>query len=38
MVNQDDRVYQADLGKETSEKAQAIDKFAAVDPWQPVEP
>lgn len=38
MVDQDDRVYQADLGKETSKKAQAIDKFAANEPWQPVEP
>ncbi len=38
MVNQDDRIYQADLGRETGKKAQAIDTFAATEPWQPVEP
>ena len=38
MVNQDDRIYQAELGKETSKKAQAIDTFSAIEPWLPVEP
>jgi len=38
MVNQDDRVYQADFGKETGEKVQTTETFAAIEPWQPVEP
>lgn len=35
MVSQDDRVYQADLGPQTPEKAAAISRFSMTAPWQP---
>ncbi|MGS9097474.1 DUF2950 family protein, partial [Salmonella enterica subsp. enterica serovar Infantis] len=34
MVNQDDRIDQADLGKETERKVQAITRFAPDAQWQ----
>lgn len=37
MVNQDDRIYQADLGKETATNAAAIERFSLNPPWQAVE-
>jgi len=37
VVNQDDKVYQADLGKETEKKAAAITQYSDQQPWQPVE-
>lgn len=37
MVNRDDRIYQADLGKETESKVQAITRFAPDAQWQVAE-
>lgn len=37
MVNQDDRVYQADLGDDTVEKVTAITQYTQDAPWTPVE-
>ncbi|POT55925.1 DUF2950 domain-containing protein [Citrobacter amalonaticus] len=37
MVNQDDKVYQADLGKETGTKVTEINHFSHNAPWNPVE-
>lgn len=36
MVNQDDRVYQADLGKETEKRVTAINQYREDEPWKPV--
>lgn len=37
MVNQDDRVYQANLGEETPNKAQAISQFSPDNGWQTID-
>ncbi|EMK5830805.1 DUF2950 family protein [Citrobacter sedlakii] len=37
MVNQDDRVYQADLGKETEKRVTAINQYSEDEPWKPVD-
>lgn len=38
MVDMQDRVYQANLGEETENKAQAITQFTLDDSWQQVQP
>ncbi|MDO2432687.1 DUF2950 family protein [Enterobacter bugandensis] len=38
LINQDDRVYQRDLGKETEDAVQAIGQFTSENPWQKVTP
>lgn len=37
MVNQDDRVYQTNLGEETPNKAQAISQFSPDNGWQAID-
>jgi Protein of unknown function (DUF2950). len=37
MVGEDDRVYQADLGNKTEEKAAKVTQFSPAKPWEPVE-
>lgn len=37
LVNQDDRIYQADLGKDTGSKVQTITRFAPDAQWQVAE-
>ena len=37
MVNQDDKVYQANLGRETEKNVAKINKFNADAHWQTVE-
>ncbi len=38
VVNQDDKVYQADLGSETARKVQALTVYKPDTSWQPVAP
>ena len=38
MINQDDKVYQRDLGSESQKKAQALAAYAPDKSWQPVAP
>jgi hypothetical protein len=38
MINQDDKVYQANLGSDSEQKAQAMTQFLPVKPWHPVAP
>ncbi|SUF62331.1 probable secreted protein [Salmonella enterica] len=37
LVNQDDRIYQADLGKDTESNVRAITRFAPDARWQAAE-
>lgn len=36
MINQDDRVYQSNLGVATAEHAQAINRFNLIGSWHEV--
>lgn len=38
VINQDDKVYQSDLGSESEQKARALASYAPDKTWQPVEP
>lgn len=38
MINGDDKVYQADLGVDSQQKAQALTTFHPDKTWQPVAP
>lgn len=37
MINQDDRIYQADLGQDTEIKVTTINQFSQHDPWKALE-
>lgn len=38
VINQDDKVYQADLGSDSAQKAQALTSYNPDKTWQPVAP
>ncbi|MDG3243340.1 DUF2950 domain-containing protein, partial [Streptococcus suis] len=38
VINQDDAVYQADLGHDSAQKAQALSEYQPDKTWQPVTP
>ena len=38
VINQDDAVYQADLGNDSAQKAQALSEYQQDKTWQPVTP
>ena len=38
VINQDDKVYQANLGSESQQKAQALTSYSPDKAWQPVTP
>jgi len=38
VINQDDRVYQANLGSDSAQKAQALNAYSPDKAWQPVAP
>lgn len=38
VINQDDKVYQADLGNDSEQKAQALTTYNPDKTWQPVAP
>lgn len=38
VVNQDDKVYQANLGNDSAQKAQALAAYRLDKTWQPVTP
>ena len=38
VINQDDAVYQADLGTDSAQKAQALSEYQQDKTWQPVTP
>lgn len=38
VINQDDKVYQRDLGKDSGQKAQALKEYDPDKTWQPVAP
>ncbi|SAH42461.1 Protein of uncharacterised function (DUF2950) [Enterobacter cloacae] len=38
VINQDDAVYQADLGNDSAQKAQTLSEYQPDKTWQPVTP
>ncbi|MHC9004719.1 DUF2950 family protein [Enterobacter adelaidei] len=38
LINQDDKVFQSDLGSDSEQKARALASYAPDKTWQPVEP
>lgn len=38
VINQDDKVYQADLGNDSEQKARALTTYNPDKTWQPVAP
>ncbi|MDW3283316.1 DUF2950 domain-containing protein, partial [Escherichia coli] len=38
VINQDDKVYQSDLGKDSEQKARALTAYNPDKTWQPVAP
>lgn len=38
VINQDDRVYQTNLGPDSAQKAQALTAYRPDKTWQPVAP